>query len=178
LLRRQCFRPAIRGRQIRCSSTTDANADIKKRVKSAVRGVGLSSEVRPETWLGDRTENLKDGEKVTWPSEKVTELWKVFFKSGDGYRDVFGVAWPLRSDLPKPSDADIEKARAEAAKNLTNIDGPERRRRILFGAGLTALTVLTMVTAAKLHAHPLERVFLLLPFFLGSAEIASGVSGL
>ena len=41
-----------------------------------------------------------------------------------------------------------------------------------------ALTVLTMVTAAKLHAHPLERVFLLLPFFLGSAEIASGVLGL
>ena len=24
-----------------------------------------------------RTEKLKDGEKVTWPSEKVTELWKV-----------------------------------------------------------------------------------------------------
>ena len=41
-----------------------------------------------------------------------------------------------------------------------------------------ALTVLTMVTAANLHAHPLERVFLLLPFFLGSAEIASGISGL
>ena len=41
-----------------------------------------------------------------------------------------------------------------------------------------AITVLTMLTAAKLHAHPLERVWLLLPFFLGSAEIASGVSGL
>ncbi len=41
-----------------------------------------------------------------------------------------------------------------------------------------AITVLTMFTAAELHAHPLERVWLLLPFFLGSAEIASGVSGL
>ncbi len=41
----------------------------------------------------------------------------------------------------QPSDADIEKARAEAAKNLTNIDGPERRRRILFGAGLTVSTL-------------------------------------
>ena len=28
-------------------------------------------------------------------------ILQVFFKSGDGYRDVFGVAWPLRSDLPK-----------------------------------------------------------------------------
>ena len=42
---------------------------------------------------------------------------------------------------PQPSDADIEKARAEAAKNLTNIDGPERRRRIIFGAGLTVSTL-------------------------------------
>lgn len=43
---------------------------------------------------------------------------------------------------------------------------------------LQALTLLTMVTAAKLHAHPLERALLLLPFFLGSAEIVSGVTGL
>ena len=28
-------------------------------------------------------------------------ILQVFFKSGDGYRDVFGVAWPLRSDLLK-----------------------------------------------------------------------------
>ena len=42
---------------------------------------------------------------------------------------------------PQPSDADIEKARAEAAKNLTNIDGPERRRRIIFGAALTVSTL-------------------------------------
>ena len=28
-------------------------------------------------------------------------ILQVFFKSGDRYRDVFGVAWPLRSDLPK-----------------------------------------------------------------------------
>lgn len=40
------------------------------------------------------------------------------------------------------------------------------------------VTILAMFTAAKLHAHPLERAWLLLPFFLGAAEIASGVSGL
>lgn len=39
-----------------------------------------------------------------------------------------------------------------------------------------ALTL--MWTAAKLHASPLERVHLLLPFFLGAAEIVSGASGL
>lgn len=43
---------------------------------------------------------------------------------------------------------------------------------------LQAIIVTLMVVAAKLHAHPLERVWLLLPFFIGSAEIASGVSGL
>ncbi len=43
---------------------------------------------------------------------------------------------------------------------------------------LQATIVTIMVIAAKLHAHPLERVWLLLPFFIGAAEIASGVSGL
>ncbi len=40
------------------------------------------------------------------------------------------------------------------------------------------LVLVAMYTAAKLHAHPFERAWLLLPFFLGAAEIASGVSGL
>jgi hypothetical protein len=39
-------------------------------------------------------------------------------------------------------------------------------------------TLLAMYAAAVLHAHPLERVWLLLSFFLGAAEIASGVTGL
>ncbi len=38
---------------------------------------------------------------VTWPSEKWTELWKVFFKPDSGRHDVFGVAWPLDPNLPK-----------------------------------------------------------------------------
>ena len=113
LIRRHRFKPANRGRQIRCSNTTDTNADInadiKERVKNAVRGVGLRSDVTPEVWLGDRfvlsasllndcsnsvpegsrdtllsivlcrTETLKNGGNVTWPSEKVTELWKVCY---------------------------------------------------------------------------------------------------
>jgi hypothetical protein len=40
------------------------------------------------------------------------------------------------------------------------------------------VALLAMWTAAKLHAHPLERAWLLLPFFLGAAEIVSGISGL
>ena len=40
------------------------------------------------------------------------------------------------------------------------------------------ITVIVMVIAAKLHAHPLERAWLLLPFFVFAAEIASGISGL
>ena len=43
---------------------------------------------------------------------------------------------------------------------------------------LQTVIVAAMVVAAKLHAHPLERAWLLLPFFIGAAEIASGVSGL
>ena len=43
---------------------------------------------------------------------------------------------------------------------------------------LQSVTLVGMYIAANLHASPLERVHLLLPFFLGAAEIASGVSGL
>ncbi|KAK9917151.1 hypothetical protein WJX75_001340 [Coccomyxa subellipsoidea] len=121
-----------------------------------------------------RTETLKENNTVTWPSEKVTELWKVFFKPNEGYKDVFGVTWPLREDLPKPSEEDMRMAHAAAAKDLVNIDPPERRRRVILGSVLSGVTLLAMYTAAKLHAHPLERAWLLLPFFLGAAEIASG----
>ncbi|CAL5228138.1 g11217 [Coccomyxa viridis] len=99
---------------------------------------------------------------------------QVFFKAGDGYSDVYGVAWPLREDTKQRSAEDIEVARARAAKDLVNIDSDERRRRVIFGSILTATIVTIMVIAAKLHAHPLERVWLLLPFFIGAAEIASG----
>ena len=54
-----------------------------------------------------------------------------------------------------------------------NLSMPDARQVML-----QAVIVTTMVIAAKLHAHPLERVWLLLPFFIGAAEIASGVSGL
>ncbi|EIE27820.1 hypothetical protein COCSUDRAFT_55800 [Coccomyxa subellipsoidea C-169] len=121
-----------------------------------------------------RTKELKGDNEVTWPSEKVTELWKVFFKPNEGYKDVFGITWPLRKDLPKPSEEDKQRAYAAAAKDLVNIDPPERKRRIILGSVLSGVTILAMFTAAKLHAHPLERAWLLLPFFLGAAEIASG----
>lgn len=43
---------------------------------------------------------------------------------------------------------------------------------------MQTVALIGMYIAAKLHAHPLERVNFLLPFFLGAAEIASGISGL
>ncbi len=27
--------------------------------------------------------------------------WQVYFKANSGYKDVLGVAWPVRTDLPK-----------------------------------------------------------------------------
>ncbi len=41
-------------------------------------------------------------------------ILQVFFKSGDGYRDVFGVAWPLRSDLPKVQTTMLKGAAFQA----------------------------------------------------------------
>lgn len=56
----------------------------------------------------------------------------------------------------QPSEADVEKARAEAAKSLTNIDGPERQRRITFGGVLT-------VSSLRLQAQPTEHCLVSAP---------------
>ena len=54
LQHRHSFRPAIRSRPVRCQNTTDANADLKVRVKNAVEGAGFRSDVSWEDFLGDR----------------------------------------------------------------------------------------------------------------------------
>ena len=51
---RHSSRPFLCSRRVRCQSTTDANADLKVRVKKAVEGAGLRSEVTWEDFLGDR----------------------------------------------------------------------------------------------------------------------------
>lgn len=46
-----------------------------------------------------KTEPEKKGETdamVIWPSEKITEVWKVFFKPNMGYTDTFGFSVPMR----------------------------------------------------------------------------------
>jgi hypothetical protein len=53
----------------------------------------------------------------------------------------------------------------------------QTRRADLFTHAQT-VALAAMFIAAKLHAHPAERLYLILPFFLGAAEIASGASGL
>ncbi len=53
----------------------------------------------------------------------------------------------------------------------------QTRGAYLFAPAQT-VALAAMFIAAKLHAHPAERLYLILPFFLGAAEIASGASGL
>ncbi|BDA48335.1 hypothetical protein COCOBI_12-0110 [Coccomyxa sp. Obi] len=131
-------RHALRRRRVSSTLDGDRGFNVGQTVSKLAKGANLKTDARLEDFLGDRTERLKDGNRVTWPSEKVTELWKVFFRSNEGYKDVFGVAWPLSEDAPRPSDEDIQMARAEAAKWLVNIDRPERKRRVIFGSVLLA----------------------------------------
>ena len=46
-------------------------------------------------------------------------------------QNFLAICWPQRTD------AEIKEARAKAARTLTNIDDDERKRRIIFGVGLT-----------------------------------------
>ncbi|GAQ79006.1 hypothetical protein KFL_000220370 [Klebsormidium nitens] len=83
-----------------------------------------------------KTEPEKKGETdamVTWPSEKITEVWKVFFKPNMGYTDTFGFSVPMRKTDDNRSPEERAAARARAAEAAVNIDDAERRRRMLLG---------------------------------------------
>ncbi|KAL0025251.1 hypothetical protein WJX77_010518 [Trebouxia sp. C0004] len=115
-----------------------------------------------------------ESEKVDGP---VTRLWKFFFRPGDGYVDRYGFSVPM-GPLDNRTEAQRQEARESAAMNLTNIDSEERKRRI--GLGTIMLIVLVGVAAwqIKSGASPWDRARIFPIFFLGSAELASGLSGL
>ncbi|DBA70577.1 TPA: hypothetical protein ACH3X2_011967 [Trebouxia sp. C0005] len=115
-----------------------------------------------------------ESEKVDGP---VTRLWKFFFRPGDGYVDRYGFSVPM-GPLDDRTEAERQEARENAARNLTNIDSEERKRRI--GLGTIMLIVLVGVAAwqIKSGASPWDRARIFPIFFLGSAELASGLSGL
>ncbi|KAK9840752.1 hypothetical protein WJX81_002336 [Elliptochloris bilobata] len=121
---------------------------------------GLRTNVKLEDFTGDRTESLKPPPNgpVTWPSEHSIFPLQVYFKPNTGYKDMFGVAWPMSEEArAERTDAEIAEARSKAARTLTNIDDDERKRRVIFGIGLLSVALTAMYIAAKLHAHPLER---------------------
>jgi hypothetical protein len=47
-------------------------------------------------WKTDAEKKGETDSVVTWPSEKITEVWKVFFKPNMGYTDTFGISVPMR----------------------------------------------------------------------------------
>lgn len=97
---------------------------------------------------------------------------------------------PDRGWCVQPSDAEIEKLRAQAAKDLTNIDTGERKRRVIFGSiltvtpdlhspnrGLPASLNLTFCTALILISmHLLQDMPAFAPPVINSGTTASGVS--
>lgn len=120
----------------------------------------------------------KQGEESLAVDGRVTRLWKVFFKPASGYTDRLGVAIPIGNKLDERTDEERSKARQDAARAAVNIDREERERRLVFGTILLVVTGFIVKALVEKHAGPLERLYVLPTFFLGAAEIASGVAGL
>jgi len=115
-----------------------------------------------------------ESEKVDGP---VTRLWKFFFRPNEGYVDRYGFSVPM-GPLDDRTEAQRQEARENAARNLTNIDQEERNRREILGIVMLIAVAGIAFWQIKTGASPWDRLRLLPLFFLGSAELASGLTGL
>ncbi|KAK9804374.1 hypothetical protein WJX72_009800 [[Myrmecia] bisecta] len=120
----------------------------------------------------------KGGDESRQVDGRVTQLWKYFFRPGVGTTDRLGIAIPIGQELDQRTADERFEARQEAARNAVNIDDQERQRRIVFGGALLVVTGFFVKYLVEKHAGPLERLEVLPLFFLGAAEMASGISGL
>jgi hypothetical protein len=77
-------------------------------------------------WKTDAEKKGETDSVVTWPSEKITEVWKVFFKPNMGYTDTFGISVPIRE-----TDDNVSMLGVCFRKRASN--GSEDRRGIVFG---------------------------------------------
>lgn len=123
-------------------------------------------------------EYRKGGKESEEIDGQVTRLWKYFFRPGVGTTDRLGFAIPIGDKLDQRTEDERFEARQQAARNAVNIDDQERRRRIIFGGALLVVTGVLVWYLVDKHAGPFERLGVLPVFFLGAAEMASGVSGL
>lgn len=123
-------------------------------------------------------EYRKGGKESEEVDGRVTRLWKFFFRPGVGTTDRLGIAIPIGDKLDQRSADERFEARQEAARGAVNIDPEERRRRLIFGGALLAVTAVLVWYLIEKRAGPFERLGVLPVFFLGAAEVASGVSGL
>jgi len=129
-------------------------------------------------WKTDAEKKGETDSVVTWPSEKITEVWKVFFKPNMGYTDTFGISVPIRETDDNRSPEERAEARAKAARDAVNIDDAERRRRMMLGLILLGVSGVIATIMVNNRCSPWERLYILPVFFLGGAEFVSGLTGL
>lgn len=66
-------------------------------------------------WKTDAEKKGETDSVVTWPSEKITEVWKVFFKPNMGYTDTFGISVPIRETDDNVSTLGVHIRRRESS---------------------------------------------------------------
>lgn len=125
-----------------------------------------------------RAEYRKGGEESKQVDGRVTQLWKYFFRPASGTTDRLGFSIPMGNVLDQRTDDERFQARQDAARQAVNIDWEERQRRLIFGGALLVVTGYIVYQLVVNHAGPFQRLGVLPIFFLGAAEMASGISGL
>ncbi|WIA11556.1 hypothetical protein OEZ85_011665 [Tetradesmus obliquus] len=112
---------------------------------------GDSFKERLDTWFTTRADENAADTGVTWPSARITKMWKFFFKAGQGTTDRYGFCIKM-GPMDSRTEAERASARSRSAASLVNIDPQERTRRTTLGLTLVAMAVL--VAAALVAAAP------------------------
>ena len=82
---------------------------------------------------------------------------QVFFKAGDGYSDVFGVAWPLREDTKQVNLHPISLTRLDPCVTSSTPAQHEGPMRAAFAQRATLVNCLTsFVSSAQRSAEDVE----------------------
>lgn len=111
-------------------------------------------------------------------TDPIARMFSTLFAGGTRKKIYFGVFQTGVDPSEVPSDEERSRRRAQAAKDLTNIDMRERERRLLASQGFGAVTAVVAAALLGSHAAPLARLAIAPPLFLTYGFYASYQQGL
>jgi len=115
---------------------------------------------------------------TTVRSDPVSTVFKLLFAPGKRRKIAWGVLQLPIDPAAVPSDEERARRRADAAKQLVNIDMEERQRRKMAGLAMAAISTAVGAALLTAHAPAASRLAIAPPLFLSIGYLGSWREGL